>query len=228
LAIGRKVPRWPECHIPGWAKALDETKQQELVLGLIEKIILRYKNFNNIQAWQVENEPFFPFGDCPPTDENFLKKEISLVKNLDSNRLVIISDSGSNRFWIKTAMLGDEVSISLYRKVWFHKLNSYVEYPFPPVFYWRKHQIIKTFFNKRVICGELQAEPWGKTSLLKDLSAEEQEKTMSFEQFKSNIEFARETGFDEFYLWGAEWWYWLKEKQNDSRIWEEAKNIFNH
>ena len=225
LAIGRKVPRWPECHVPEWAKGLGEEKQQESVLKLIEKIVLRYKDSENIWAWQVENEPFFPFGDCPETDEDFLKKEISLVKKLNPEKLIMISDSGSNRFWIKTSTLGDVVGISLYRKVWFHNLNSYVEYPFPPVFYWRKYQIVKAIFNKRVICGELQAEPWGKT-LLSDLPKEEQEKTMSFEQFKSNIEFAKKTGFDEFYLWGAEWWYWLKTKQNDSRIWDEARELF--
>jgi len=30
---------------------------------------------------------------------------------------------------------------------------------------------------------------------------------------------------DTIYLWGSEWWYWLKEKQNDPKIWEEAKNL---
>ena len=227
LAIGRKVPRWPECHVPEWAKSREEKKQQESVLKLIEKIVLRYKDYKNIWAWQVENEPFFPFGDCPETEESFLKKEIDLVKKLDPERPIIISDSGSNRFWIKTAMLGDMVSFSLYRKVWFHNLNAYVEYPFPAVFYWRKNQIIKTVFQKRVICGELQAEPWGNT-LLDNLPPEEQKKTMDLEQFRKNIKFAKETGFDEFYLWGAEWWYWLKIKQNDSGIWDEARELFNN
>jgi len=49
---------------------------------------------------------------------------------------------------------------------------------------------------------------------------------MDIEQFRKNIEFAKNTGIDTFYLWGAEWWYWLKEKQNDSRIWNEARNLF--
>ena len=225
LAIGRKVPRWPECHVPEWAKRTEESKQQESVLKLIENIVLKYKDYDNIWAWQVENEPFFPFGNCPETDDNFLKKEIDLVKKLNPERPVIISDSGSNRFWIKTANLGDMVSFSLYRKVWFNNFNAYVEYPFPPVFYWRKYQIIKAIFDKRVICGELQAEPWGK-SLISDLPREEQEKTMNLEQFKSNIGFAKKTGFDEFYLWGAEWWYWLKTKQNDSGIWDAARELF--
>ena len=72
---------------------------------------------------------------------------------------------------------------------------------------------------------ELQAEPWG-PKLLYDISLEEQEKTMNAEQFKKNIEYAKKTGFDYHYLWGAEWWYWMKEKQGDPSIWNEAKMLF--
>jgi len=27
-------------------------------------------------------------------------------------------------------------------------------------------------------------------------------------------------------LWGGEWWYWMKEKQNQPEIWQEAKKLF--
>ena len=43
LVIGMKTTRWPECHLPEWAKNLDKAKQQEKILRMIEKIILRYK-----------------------------------------------------------------------------------------------------------------------------------------------------------------------------------------
>lgn len=226
FTVGRKVPRWPECHIPGWAAELDKEKQEEEVLEMIEKIIYRYNDEDSIWAWQVENEPFFNFGDCPDITEEFLKEEIDLVKLIDyKNRPIIISDSGSNRFWFKTARLGDIVSISLYRKVWFHELETYVEYPFPAVFYWRKARIVKSLFGKEVICGELQAEPWG-PSLIQDLPIEKHKETMDLEKFQDNISFAKETGFDKFYLWGVEWWYWLKVEQNQPEIWEEAKKLF--
>ena len=226
LAFGRKVPRWPECHIPEWAKGLDAKEQEEEVLELVEEITLRYKEYDIIWAWQIENEPFFNFGECPDITEDFLKQEIQLVKDLDErDRTIMISDSGSNRFWFKTAKLGDMVSISLYRKVWFNEFDSYVKYPFPSVFYWRKAQIVKKLFGKEVICGELQAEPWGAV-LISDLPLEEQKETMDLEQFKNNIEFAKGTGLSQFYLWGGEWWYWMKEKHESPEIWEEAKLLF--
>jgi len=226
LVIGMKTPRWPECHIPQWAKELSKERQQEKILDLVETIVLRYRDSKAINMWQVENEPFFPFGDCLWVDKDFLKKEIELVKSLDyQNRKILISDSGEGSFWIQAAKLGDIIGTTMYRKVWVRQLATYITYPFPPIFYWRKAKIIEKLFDKEVICVEMQAEPWG-PALLYNSPLEEQEKTMNLEQFRENIEFARKTGLKEFYLWGSEWWYWLKEKQNQPEIWQEAKKLF--
>lgn len=227
LVIGMKTGRWPECHIPNWAKDLSKEDQQRETLKLLEKIVLEYRERVSVWAWQVENEPFFPFGECPWVDKNFLKKEIDLVKSLDSqSRPIVISDSGEGSLWVNAAKLGDIVGTTLYKKVWFRQLGNYIYYPFPPTFYWRKAQLIEKIFDKKVVVIELQAEPWG-PKLLYESPLEEQEKTMNLERFKANIEFAKKTGLDEFYLWGGEWWYWLKEKQNKPEIWQEAKKLFN-
>ena len=226
LVIGMKTPRWPECHIPEWAKGLSKEEQQEKILTLIEKIVLRYKDSASINIWQVENEPFFPFGECPWVDKDFLKKEIELVKSIDFQlRPVLISDSGEGSFWITAAQLGDIVGTTMYKKVWFRQLGIYVYYPLPPVFYSRKANLIEKLFNKEVICVELQAEPWG-PKLIQDISLEEQEKTMNLKRFKENVEFAKKTGLDTFYLWGGEWWYWMREKHNQAEIWQEAQKLF--
>lgn len=226
LVIGQKTPRWPECHLPLWAQNQKSNFKNQKLLDYIGAIVNRYKDTKVIWAWQVENEPFFPFGECQKPDENLLKKEIKLVKTLDfKKRPVVISDSGEGSFWLRTAKLGDIVGATLYRKVWFKELGMYIKYPFPPVFYWRKAQLIKKLFNKDVINVELQAEPWGPKAS-QNLSREEWEKTMSLEKFKENIEFAKRTGLKEFYLWGGEWWFWLKEKQGQPEFWEEAKKLF--
>ena len=240
LVIGMKTPRWPECHIPEWAKKLSKEKQQEKISNLIEKIVLRYRDSNAINMWQVENEPFFPFGDCPWVDKEFLRKEITLVKSLDTRALVkggneapasstsrpvVISESGEFPVWIMAGRFGDIVGVTMYKKVWVHQIGVYLTYPFPPVFYHRKAEIVRKLFNKEVIGIELQAEPWG-PKLLYDSPLEEQEKTMNLEQFKYNINFAKKTGLKTHYLWGGEWWFWMKEKQNKPEIWDEAKNLF--
>ena len=226
LAIGMKTPRWPECHIPEWAKSLNKEQQQEEILELIKEIIPRYQKSEAINIWQVENEPFFPFGDCPWVDKEFLKKEIEQVRSLDElKRPVLVSDSGEGSFWFSAARMGDIVGTTMYKKVWFRQLGIYVYYPLPPVFYWRKANLIDELFNKKVICVELQAEPWG-PKFIQDISLAEQEKTMNLDRFKENIEFAERTGLDTFYLWGGEWWYWLKEKEKMPAIWQEARELF--
>jgi len=238
LVIGMKSPRWPECHLPEWAKNLKKEEQQKEILELIAAIILRYNNSPSIEIWQIENEPFFPFGECPWVDKNFLKKEVELVKKLDEKgRKIIISDSGEGSFWVQAARYGDVVGTTMYKRVYFYpnqiyrffpkfpRIGFYVHYLFPPTFYYRKVKLIDFLFKKEVICIELQSEPWG-PKLIWDLPLKEQEKTMDLKKFKENIEFAKKTGISRFYLWGGEWWYWLKEKHNMPEIWEEARKLF--
>jgi hypothetical protein len=225
LAIGRKLPRWPECHIPDWARDLPESEQQEKILSLITEIIEHYKNSQAIKAWQIENEPFFEsFGECPSLDKDFLDKETALAKSLD-NRPIVITASGELSSWISEAKRADILGTTLYRIVW-NKYLGNLQYPFPPVFYQKRADLIKRFFRiQKVIVVELAVEPWGRT-LLYELPLEEQFQSMNLEEFKKIIQYVKETGFDEVYLWGAEWWYWLKTVQGDSAVWEEAKKLW--
>ncbi|KKU94314.1 MAG: hypothetical protein UY26_C0002G0096 [Candidatus Jorgensenbacteria bacterium GW2011_GWA1_48_13] len=225
LVLGMKTPRYPECHIPGWAANFSQKEREAAVLNFLEASIKHFKETPTIWAWQIENEPLFPFGECPEMRKEFWREEINLVKSLDPARPVIATDSGEWSLWFQAARVGDIVGTTLYRKVWFKELDIYTPYPLPPVFYGRKAWLVKFLFGKDVINVELQAEPWGPT-LLYDLPLEEQDKTMNLERFKKIISYAKNTGMSEFYFWGAEWWHWLKEADNNSAIWEEAKKLF--
>ena len=57
LAIGGRLPRWPECHFPVWAEALSEAEREKEISVLLADVVNRYKNISQIVAWQVENEP---------------------------------------------------------------------------------------------------------------------------------------------------------------------------
>ncbi|MDP2734933.1 MAG: beta-galactosidase [bacterium] len=225
LAVGMKTPRWPECHIPSWAVGLAREAQQEEILEMLASVVVRYRGHEALGSWQVENEPLFPFGECPWRDSAFLNTELRLVQSLDSGHPVFTSDSGELSFWWNIARLGDKAAITMYRKAWYTPLERYVDYPLPPVFYWRKALLVDALFGKEVLVGELQAEPWT-PGALEEALLEEQEKTMNLARFRENIAFARETGLDTFYLWGAEWWYWMREVQLKEEIWEEAKTLF--
>jgi len=235
--VGIKTGRWPECHTPEWVNTLSKEEQQQAALDYIKETVLRYKDNSAITYWQVENEPLLNFGECPDwyySDGEFLQKEVELVKSLDSTRQVIVSDSGELSFWFKAARAGDILGTTMYRKAWVvvssYGLPSFIPnfygtYPISPVHYWRKAQLIKMLYNKKTICIELQAEPWPHGQIY-DTSIDEQLKTMDVNQFKKNVEYAKKTGLDTFYFWGAEWWYWMKTTQNQPDIWNEAQQLF--
>ena len=230
--LGMKTGRWPECHIPGWAQNLSESKQQTELLKYITEVVQRYKNSKVIAYWQVENEPLFRFGQCPAwyyKNDSFLKTEVALVKSLDPSRQIIISDSGEQSTWANAAKIGDIVGITMYRNAWAHVTDTFgfnINYAFlNSQTYAKKAQLIKQMYGKDVICIELQAEPWASGPLMAT-PIEEQVKSMNPQMFTEDVEFAKNTGLDKFYFWGVEWWYWMKTVQNQPEIWQRAKALF--
>ncbi len=223
LAVGMKTPRWPECHIPEWARMRSKDAQQEAIVEYLRATVSRYKENRAIWAWQIENEPFFSFGRCPWRDDSFLAREVAAVRALDPGRPIVISESGEWGTLVRAARAGDIVATTLYRQVWSSRLTRSLRYPFAPAYYARRARLVKTIFGKEVINGELQAEPWG-PALLPDLSVDEHFALMDADRFRENIEFAKRTGLPEAYFWGAEWWYWMKENAGNPVFWEEARN----
>jgi len=228
LAVGRRLPRWPECHVPVWAEKLPEEELRAKLLAAIEKIVMRYRDNSAVYMWQVENEPFLSmFGECPDTDPAFLDKEIQLVRSLDpQHRKVLVSDSGEFGLWVRAAARGDVFGTTMYRVV-LTRLFGQITYPIPPGFFKIKAGIVKLLygFDKEIMVIELQAEPWGK-KLLYESSFAVHMQSMDHTQFLSNIAYAKDVGFKEAFLWGAEWWYWAKITQNDSFYWDEARKLF--
>lgn len=227
LAIGARLPRWPECHLPEWAKNTSQEHRDAKLLEHIQRTIERYKDNKNIVAWQIENEPFLShFGDCTGVDKNLLDQEIAVAKEIDT-RPIVVTDSGELSFWVPAAKRADIFGTTMYLNTYSLNLRSYVKYPISPDFFHFKKNIANLFAHpKKWIIIELQAEPWAPLPY-QFASQEERDKTMNLEKFKNIINFSAKTGFKEIYLWGAEWWYWEKEIQSNPEMWEEAKRLFN-
>jgi len=231
LVVGRRVPRWPECHVPTWAQNISYDEQNNRIKDYIVEVVERYRHHDSLYAWQVENEPFLPlFGECPPPDGNALDEEIRLVKFLDDRHPVIVTDSGELSIWLPAYKRGDIFGTTMYRNVWSEHVSpyiGYITYPLPPKFFWLKANIARLIFDEKpTVVSELQAEPWA-PSMLKNLPIEEQEKTFNLEKFYENIEYARAVGFSEVYLWGVEWWYFMKEVNDRPEFWEVGERLFN-
>jgi hypothetical protein len=226
LAVGARLPRWPECHFPGWTRGRLKAQIENKTLDYITEVIKRYKGNPQIKAWQIENEPFLShFGDCPKFDKKFLDQEIELVKDLD-NRPIIITDSGELSFWIGAASRADIFGTTMYLDTYSKFFKSYIHYPIAPGFFRFKKNLVSLFAKpKNWLVIELQAEPWGPKSY-QNLSQADRDKTMNLEKLKNMIKFSGQTGFREFYLWGVEWWYWELE-QGRPEVWNYAKTLFN-
>ncbi len=222
LAIGRKLPRWPECHIPKWAVGMNEELMRTRVLAMLGTVVRRYAKDPAVVAWQVENEPFFDFGECPPADVDFLKREIAAVRSLDG-RPIVISESGELSTWVRAASLADILGVSTYRIVW-SRFTGYFYWPITPRIYRDRAAAVATLV-KKVIVTELQGEPWTTQPII-SMPIDRQLELMNPERLRSNLVFARRIGFTEIYLWGVEWWYWLK-LQGRPEMWEAAKAMLS-
>lgn len=226
LVIGHKVPRWPECFPPTWTSDISESALQQSILSLLDKTVEHFQNRPEVVSWQIENEPLLDFGVCRKLDSAFLNKEVDLVRSKDK-RPIIITDSGELSSWIDALRLSDKMGTTMYRTVW-NPMLGYLTYPFPPLFYPLKQAIVGSILNlpsKEVFVVELQAEPWPPGKSLAKTTLSDQLKIFPITQLKDSITFGRKTGFAEQYLWGVEWWYYMKT-QGHPEYWEHAKTLF--
>lgn len=231
LAIGLRQPRWPECHQPNWADnlAYDEWKQE--LEEYIAVVVNRYKDHPALESYQLENEAFNQwFGICDIQDRKVLRErlvdEFELVKSLDDNTPVIMSLSDQHGFPLG-GPTPDIYGYSIYRVVYNTQvIPFYLIYPTPIWYHRMRAQVIDVIKDRPILVHELQLEPWGPKPTV-ELSIEEQDRSMSPAQMYRNVDFARQIGLDEGYLWGAEWWYWRKTVKNDPTIWKVAKDIVN-
>jgi len=233
MTIGRKVPRYPECFQPAWWEKLDNPQVQNVeLLEYVKTATETLKDYDNIVMWQVENEPFFKFGECqnPLLQKDTVLKEIEIVRSLDK-RPILVQDSGEGGFWFPAYQAGDYLGISMYRKVWYDFwhvfLGNFIYFKYPLAHWTYKIKADLTMVpHQNIIVTELQAEPWG-PALNSQLSQKEKDKTMSRHQFLDTISYAQKAGFRDYYFWGAEWWYWEKYVNDNPYFWDTAKALFS-
>ena len=227
LAVGRRLPRWPECHIPDWAQKLSWDDQKKELRAYITAVVERYKGNPAIVYWQVENEPYlsaFAYEHCGELDEAFLKEEIALVHSLDQ-RPVLVTDSGNLGKWLRPYKNGDAFGTSLYMYFWNPEFGQF-KTELPAVFYRMKERLMEIIYGpKPTFLIELSLEPW-LVEPTSHVPLETQLSRMDIPKFNEIISYARRTSFDVQYLWGAEWWYYLKEKKEHPEFWDAAKKVY--
>jgi hypothetical protein len=229
LSLGLRQPRWPECHMPGWAANEPVSIWQPQLEQYMAQVVNRYKNSPSLDSYQVENEFFLKgFGICTNFDRNRLVSEYNLVKKLDSKHKVIIARSNNALGWPVGQPMPDEFGISIYKRVWDAGVtHRYLEYPFPAWFYGFVGGWEKLMTGRDLMIHELQAETWPPNfQRIQDTSLAEQNKSFNADLFTKRVKFGEGTGMREIYLWGSEYWYYRKVKLGDPSLWNVGVQTF--
>lgn len=232
LAVGKRLPRWPECHLPKWSSELNTEDLKEAQKDYVGKVVGRYRNSNVVKYWQVENEPFltaYASQNCGiDADQKLLDELTGIVRNVDRDTPIMITDSGNYGLWKDAYKRADVFGYSVYQYVyndWFGEIKSWL----PASYYRLKIFLVNSLFNdsKPTILSELSLEPWLSQPIVSaplELSASR----MNAQRAEEVLAFALGTGERQQYLWGVEWWYWLKTKHNDDSMWKVVKNWVNN
>lgn len=227
LAVGRRLPRWPECHIPQWARGLTWDEQKQELRDYLKAVVDRYKGNLALKYWQVENEPYlelFAYEHCGELDEAFLGEEIELVRSLDPSREIVVTDSGNLGTWLGAYKHADIFGTSVYVHFWNPDLGQF-RTVLPPWFYRVKTNLMKLVYGeKESVLIELSAEPW-LIEPITGVDLETQYERMDIDKFNDILTYAKKTHFAKQYLWGGEWWYWLK-LQGENEMWERGQELF--
>jgi hypothetical protein len=113
---------------------------------------------------------------------------------------------------------------SVYVHFWNPELGQFRTF-LPPWFYRVKDNFMALIYGEKpTMLIELSAEPWLLEPVV-DVPLETQFTRMNLEKFEDIITYAEGTHFEKQYLWGAEWWYWLK-LQGHPEMWERGKKLF--
>ena len=214
LAIGLKVPRWPECFAPDWTLKLPDDERDEALLAFMARAVTRFRADGALERWQVENEPLFNFGECPRPNLSRYLDEVALVRRLDPAHPILVTTSGEQSWWGINTYPGDILGATLYRFV----ANDFIGpviFPMNELFYLIQGWLARLQVDK-VIISELQGEAW---------NDDRNYDAFTVHDLERNAEFVSRIGVDEVYWWGVEWWYYLKVNE-DSRLWDAAKEIF--
>jgi beta-galactosidase GanA len=227
LSLGLRQPRWPECHLPTWAMGKPVSEWEPQLKAYIRAIVERYKHSPALDSYQLENEYFLKvFGECPDFSRQRLVDEYNLVKSIDPDHTLVVSMSNNAIGTPIYAPTPDEWAISIYKRVWDKTLTKrYFEYPIPAWYYGFRAGWTELTRHRNSFIHELQAEAWVPDNLgtIKDVSVEEQDKSMDAARLHDRFEYGRATGMKTFDMWGVEWWYWRKQMKNDPSLWNAAR-----
>jgi len=227
IAVGARLPRWPECWTPDWTTNLDAQARMNAQMEYLKSVYRHEEERKDVASWQIENEPqLSTFQSCPGLSQEIVTQELAWVRGEEQKRAkprpVGTTDSGELSLWLNFPDQTDQLGVSVYRVV-SNPLFGTIHWLLPADFYADKAAVVRTWTGQ-IYVSEFQMEPWFNQSLAKT-PIQDQVDQFTTGQMRSNFDYATRLELPSVDFWGAEWWLWMEEKQNHPEYWQMAKDF---
>jgi hypothetical protein len=246
VSIGAKAQRYPEYWFPTWLRLSanippdvmpeDHPLVHQYLFPYLEAATRHVGAHPAVEAIQVENEPFVHFkghANGWRFRKEFVARELETVRAADGgvHRLVLSHASWLRRdvTWKWMLDQADVVGQSVYTKRqrgpwrWLY-IFPYRIGPFTPYLPGQAREAGRR--NKELWIAELQAEPYERPDV--DVRTQPLPAIPSFSVrwLHDNLRLARRSGATRVYVWGVEWWLYLRDTRGDGELWELGKTLW--
>lgn len=239
LAVGMKVPRWPEFHFPQWLSDRYETSAgkapldkrspavADLALNLVDRVVSHCRYAPALRYWQVENEPFtqLEITGGRYLSPEFVSQEVALVRSrLWETQKILLTNAihlpspnldEDEPAFRSSLMNADAVGFNVYTKVPAGNSGAYLE---PTVDFWnqlQQWQLQLSSSDREAWIAEAQAEPWEPQKLVALDRANYPSATP--QRLRSLVQTLASLNYNTVLLWGCEYWWW--HYRNNRNLW---------
>lgn len=245
VTIGMKAQRYPEFWFPTWLRLSANIPEQTYpedsplvaaaIFPYLEAAARHIGAHPAVEAIQVENEPFVSYyGHASGWSirKEFLAREIETVRAADPVAHPIVVSHAS---WLRTDDTwkwildhADVVAQSVYTK------RQRGPWPWLYIFPYRLGPLTPDLPDqaryaaargKQLWIGELQAEPYEQPTVDVRRIPTHEAPSFSPRWLRENLALARRSGATRVYLWGVEWWAYLRETRGEPELWDAVREL---
>jgi hypothetical protein len=231
LSVGMKAQRHPEFYIPQWALEgtslnpgdviSDDPLLRARALAMAAAAVQHFAASDVVDSWSAENEPYIAShrSEHYRLGEDYVAELVATIRANDPERRPVSINHAQHfvmdRRWKQALKDSDVLAQSMYpRRNWdLFTIDGIVNImelgPLMPNY---AHQAREAHAaNKEFWVTELQAEPWTDHDI-RLFGTENPSPNLSPAWMAENVNYARKSGADRIYLWGAEWWLFQAER----------------
>jgi hypothetical protein len=247
VTLGMRAQRYPEFWLPTWLRQRlegdvgqypeDHPQLRAALLAYLDAAARHIGAHPAVDALQVENEAFVPSYAHDPRwriRPAFLAEEIAVVRAADpGGHPILVSHASwlrkddSWRWILEHAdVLGQSVYTKRQRGPWdWLYIYPYRLGPFTPDLPGQARAARRA--GKQVWIAELQAEPFEAPEVDVRRISTAEAASFSPRWLEENARLARRSGATRAYLWGVEWWAYLRDVRGEPELWEAARALFS-